>query len=53
MVFSSTGQTQPEMITATFIESVMPISRIRTGTRTGGGMARKNSSVGSSKRPEP
>ena len=49
MVFSSTGQTQPEMITTTFMESVMPMSSISTGTRTGGGMARKNSSVGSSR----
>ena len=49
IVFSSTGQMQPEMMTTTFIESVMPISSIRTGISTGGGIARKNSSTGSVK----
>jgi hypothetical protein len=47
MVFRSTGQMHPEMMTTTFIESEMPIRSISTGTSTGGGTARKNSSTGS------
>ena len=47
MVFSSTGQMHPEMITAIFMPSLMPTSSISTGTSTGGGSARKNSKTGS------
>jgi hypothetical protein len=49
-VLSSTGQTAPETITRTFIELLTPTTSIRTGTRTGGGIARKNSNNGSVKR---
>jgi hypothetical protein len=40
MVFSSTGQMQPDTMTAIFMPSLMPTSSISTGTRTGGGRAR-------------
>src|SRR5690625_7571221 len=47
IVFSRIGQTAPNTITAIFISSPIPISNINTGINTVGGMARKNSMVGS------
>ena len=47
-VLSRIGHTQPLAITITFMVSPMPANRMMTGTSTGGGMARKNSSTGSS-----
>ena len=38
----------PETMTSTFIVSPTPESRMSSGTSTGGGVARKNSSTGSS-----
>ena len=46
-MLSSTGQIAPEMITRIFIRSLTPTTSIRTGTSTGGGIARKNSNSGS------
>ncbi len=46
-VLSRIGQTHPETMTSTFIRSPMPAKRMRIGTSTGGGMARRNSSTGS------
>ena len=39
-------------MTMTFIVSPMPANSMMIGTSTGGGMARKNSSTGSSERPQ-
>ena len=49
-VFSRIGQTQPDTMTSTFMVVPMPATRMKIGTRTGGGMARRNSSTGSSRR---
>ena len=40
---------QPNAMTTIFIVSSMPKNRMKIGTSTGGGMARKNSSTGSSR----
>jgi len=37
---------QPNTITSVFISSPIPANRISIGTSTGGGMARRNSSIG-------
>ena len=46
-VFSRIGHTQPDAMTRTFMRSPMPAIRMKTGTSTGGGIARRNSSTGS------
>ena len=38
---------QPNAMTMTFMPSPMPKSRMKIGTSTGGGIARKNSNTGS------
>jgi hypothetical protein len=47
MVLSRTGHRQPDTITSTFMVVPMPATRMKIGTSTGGGMARRNSSTGS------
>ncbi len=49
IVFSRIGHTDPTTMTTTFIASVGPISTTAIGRSTGGGTARKNSSIGSSR----
>jgi hypothetical protein len=46
-VLRRTGQTQPLAMTTIFIVSPMPANSMMTGTRTGGGTARRNSRTGS------
>ena len=46
-VLSRIGHTQPLAMTAIFIVSPMPANSMMTGTRTGGGTARRNSRTGS------
>jgi hypothetical protein len=56
-VLSRIGHRQPETMTSTFMVVPMPATRMKMGTSTGGGMARRNSSTGSrvarSRREEP
>ena len=47
MVLSRIGHRQPEAITSTFMVVPIPATRMKIGTRTGGGIARRNSSTGS------
>jgi hypothetical protein len=47
MVLSRIGHRQPETITSTFMLLPMPAIRMKIGTSTGGGIARRNSSTGS------
>jgi hypothetical protein len=52
MVLSRTGHRQPDTITSTFMVVPMSATRMKIGTSTGGGMARRNSSTGSRAAPQ-
>jgi hypothetical protein len=45
-VFSSTGQRQTKPMMKIFIEAPTPITRIAKGSSAGGGIARRNSTIG-------
>ena len=50
IVFSRIGQTQTNAMMNTFIESPTPITRIANGSSAGGGIARRNSTIGAAAR---
>ena len=45
-MFSSTGHRHTNAITKTFIELPTPITTIANGSSAGGGIARRNSTIG-------
>ena len=49
-MFSSTGHTHTKAMIATFIELPTPITTIASGSSAGGGIARRNSTIGAAAR---
>ena len=50
IVLSSTGHRQTKAMIATFIELPTPITTIASGSSAGGGIARRNSTIGAAAR---